>query len=206
MPDSTFPEGMTFLGIDPAYHTSVGRFIDMFSRVEMALFFALAKTSGVSLTTAQAIFADARVDKAKDSINRLRAAHGMPEDPALSRAFQQLGEIARFRNNLVHYGVTRDAEADTLTVTNVLFIPPNRTPQREPISVEILEAMIWDLQTIRTALNNLWSPPSHHLPPEFAEQRRQLAMLPWRHKPHAPSHPVSGTRGRRRARKHPPLS
>jgi hypothetical protein len=69
-------ERLKFLGVPDDYHSSLGRFIDMFSRVKLA-FFSLAKKTNVPLAAEQAIFSDAWIDKARDTINRIRAAHGV---------------------------------------------------------------------------------------------------------------------------------
>jgi hypothetical protein len=191
------------LGVPRGYHASLGRFISLFAQIELTLFLAMTRTAGINLTMAQAIFTDARIANARDTINRIRAAHGVPEDETLSRAFLQLGEIGRMRNNLVHYGLTREATSNSYVVTNAFFVPPHKKPQRDPVSVAILEAMILDLLTIQTAINNRGFERSE-IPKDAIARFRAAARSPWRYKPHAPSQPEKSTRRRRRERPRQP--
>lgn len=191
---------LEIIGTPLNYHTSLGRFIDVFASVEIALFLLLTRTAGVPLTTAQAIFSDARIERAKDTVNRIRRAHGLPPDELLARAFHQLGQIARIRNNLCHYGVMRDAQTNELKVSNVLVAMPDKV-QSDPISAEILEDMIWDLQTIKQAMNAMWF-TSPATPPQVVAMIRGNASQPWRYKPLVQAPQEKSTRGKRRERKH----
>jgi hypothetical protein len=184
------------------YHRALGRFIDKFSLVEHMLFWLLMKTAAVPLRTAQAIFSDARIDKAKDQINRIRAAHGLPKDEALTRAFLQMGQIARMRNDVVHYGI-QQANKDWV-VTNALVAHTRDTQRTSPLSVEILEDMTLDLNTIFVAITRLWI--IDRLDETTADALEKAVLVPWRYRPHGPSHPAKNTLRKTKARLRPPQS
>lgn len=90
------------------FKLALGRFIYIFADIERVLFANLVATSGMSSAHAKAVFNDARVDKAKQFIKRLRKASGVGLCPMLEQSFDQLGDITRLRNDIVHYGAVQD--------------------------------------------------------------------------------------------------
>lgn len=166
------------------FWTALGRFIHKFAEVETLLFIQLIQTAGVPLQTAQAIFTDARIDKAKSTINRIRAANGMPKSPVLTRAFDQLGVIASVRNDIVHYGAMHTAEG--FVVSNALWAHAPGKMRRFVISPTILNQMTTDLETIQACFAVLSL--TGIAPQQFIDQGFGLrAQAPWQYKPPQPS-------------------
>jgi len=175
------------------FYTTLGRFISTFAAVEGALYVLLVKTSNVPPAMARAVFTDARIDNAKKAINRLRTAQGLPENAMLTRAFLQLSEIAKMRNDLFHYGERYSEEHDAIIVTNEKFVHTKANIRRSAISADILSDMIHDLLAIQIALGAMWFEGD-----EAAPDLSGIERLPWRYKWRAPS------RARNEGRDSPP--
>ena len=160
-----------------AYFRNLGIFIHKFAEVETWLLMAVAKQADIKPPLSQAIFVGVRVATAKDMINRMREAQGIPENAILKRAFAQLTEITNVRNDIVHYGARFRGEWEP-HVSNALAAMPGK--ERSTIATpELLWQMINDLQTILTAIT--------HVLFDFVSDA-EPAERPWRYKPALQAH------------------
>lgn len=128
----------------------LGIFIMEFASTESFLLAALTDTAAVSHDTARAVFSGVKIDTAKSMINRLRAVKGLPEDPILKRAFEQLTVITAVRNDLVHYG-PKFTFGQEIFATNEFIAMPGRK-RSAAISATALRAMCNDLSIIKCAI------------------------------------------------------
>ena len=167
------------------FHEALGHFVHEFAFVERTLFFQLVVEAELPMEVAQAIFSDARIDKAKDTFKRIRASKGLGLPETLDRAFQQLGIITRARNDILHYG-TEQKDKQTLYVTNRLVAHIEDRKREFLISVDILNQMRADIQTIQACFaTNLLT---GRAPQEFIDAGfGPASQAPWRYKPQKPS-------------------
>lgn len=167
------------------FHEALGHFVHEFAFVERFLFLQLVIEAELPMEVAQAIFSDAKIDKAKDTFKRIRASKGLPMPEVLDRAFQQLGIITRARNDMLHYG-TEQKDEQTLYVSNRLVAHIEERKREFLISVDILNEMHADIQTIQAcfAVHLL----TGRAPQPFIDAGfGSAAQAPWRYKPQKPS-------------------
>jgi hypothetical protein len=131
------------------YYEALGRFVDMFSQIEMTARIVLRHYTKMTTAAANALLSGVRVDEIKNRFQRLYEA-GIISEVDWNDAkplFQHLGEINGRRNGILHYGAISVAEGlGRVTNANIAH-----TPQRIaefPISPEILDDMTADLRKI----------------------------------------------------------
>ncbi|QTN19190.1 hypothetical protein HZ989_13335 [Brevundimonas sp. AJA228-03] len=157
MTDNPFPE------MD-AYLTHLGLFIHEFARCERALHQLLIFHAGVTDEVAGAIFTGARVDTAKDFINRILDGTGNKETKArLSDPFAQLTLIAGVRNHLVHWGTSHTQGVPDFLISNAHLKPGPGREKEYRASVDDLKNMTMDLFRI-TVMFTIESQTSPHVP------------------------------------------
>jgi hypothetical protein len=135
--------------INRRYWLALGRFIDAYSTIELALNLSLRHYARVPEPVAQAIFFNTRIDNAIQLLNRL-IEMGEISDPAktdLKYLFAQLSIINRVRNDIIHYGANFDNAAVAIVSTSVFVHKENRI-RETPISPQLLEDLIYDLGKI----------------------------------------------------------
>jgi hypothetical protein len=86
---------------------ALGLFIYNFSEIEKLLFFYLLVTAKIPISDAKAIFSEARIDKVKQTVNRLRQARNVPEDD--SRAYPMSSSITAIACRGKRHGATKTA-------------------------------------------------------------------------------------------------
>jgi hypothetical protein len=171
----------------------LGRFILEFATTERAIFLLLVMQSGMRPMAARAAFSDARVDKARDAMRRIREALQAPADDLLNRALVQLGAINKARNDLLHSGIER-VEQGVPIVSNQARIHLDNRLNEQPMPWQVLRAMTMDLSTIRAAFSALMMSgelPGQRIgfPSRDIARLRHLARAPWRYIPPPPSAP-----------------
>ncbi len=122
------------------YWEALGQFIHYFAQVEAFLVHVLIIKSGVTIPIGRAIFSGARIDTLRDFINRIHSV--TKRDPNMVEDFKnisdELGNITRVRNDIVHYGTKFD-EGDQFLVTNQHIALTEERVRETPVSVKKLQ-------------------------------------------------------------------
>ena len=205
VPASDTEEGKKRLS---AYYEALGRFVDMFSRVETTVTLTLWHYAKTSPEIARVIFAGARMDLSSTFIKQLAETTGAPTDlqTDLAEVLQQASIINKVRNDILHYGANFVAEG-AATVSN--FIRAKGEPSSFPISPDLLADMTKDLSKIWSHLEYLHLMPSKSFIDETCKEdiaviSEALSQIPWRYKhPAQPKERPKKAEGQR-PRKHDP--
>jgi hypothetical protein len=197
IPVSETPEGKERLR---AYYEALGRFVDIFARVETAVTLTLWRYAKTSPEIAKIIFAGAKIELGSTYIKQLAEATGAPPEARddLTNVLQQLGIINSVRNAVLHYGATSVAEGRAI-VSNVL--KAKGEPTVFPISPTALDEMTTDLRIIALHLNyrHLGRPlPRGSLGTETLDK---ALSAPWQYKHPVPPPARSKAAERPRSRK-----
>jgi hypothetical protein len=130
-----------------AYYEALGRFIDIFTRVETAITLTLWAYAKTKPNIAKVIFAGTKIDVGSSYIKQLAEMTGASQDARndLNNVLQQLGIINGVRNSILHYGAGSVAEGNAI-VSNELKAKGN--PIVFPISPTALNHMALDLRKI----------------------------------------------------------
>jgi hypothetical protein len=149
IPASETKEGKEHLR---AYYEALGRFVDMFARVETAITLTLWGYAGTDPTIARIIFAGTQTKIGAEYIKQIAKATNAAEEKRsdLEDVLQQFGIITGVRNDILHYGATSVAEGSAI-VSNAL--KAKGEPSFFPISPDTLGAMTTDLRKIAMHLN-----------------------------------------------------
>jgi hypothetical protein len=132
------------------YYLSLGKFVDRFASAEDSLFVSLQITMKLDSKVGAAVFSGTRVKGAMAFIKRIHEARGSEVSQRLAAAFAQLSAILALRDDILHYGVR--GESDQLRITNAIRAHAERSVKDVPVSVEMLDNMSEDLNTINTVL------------------------------------------------------
>jgi hypothetical protein len=116
IPVSETPEGKERLR---AYYEALGRFVDIFARVETAVTLTLWRYAKTSPEIAKIIFAGAKIELGSTYIKQLAEATGASQEArdGLTNVLQQLGIINGVRNAVLHYAEGCDAAGGALANT-----------------------------------------------------------------------------------------
>jgi hypothetical protein len=136
------------------YTSELGLFIHEFARAEKLLQQLLRKCARVTDEVGWAVFSGARVDAARDFINRILEAEGNTwRAERLKPSFDQLTAISTIRNNILHWGVQKiDDFEPNFRVTNEHLTPGPRGKREYLISPDDLRSMSLDLVRISAYL------------------------------------------------------
>lgn len=163
------------------YWECLGRFVDLFSLVENHMQIALRRFSGVQASIAPCIFSGTRIEVATSQIKRIAEVKDWPRDrrAKFDTIADQVGEITRMRNDLLHYSAMDNGNHRTMS--NALYTHTASRMRSAVVTPAILEQMSQDLLTIGAQLILLYE--NHRkLPPGFVE----LQMPPqsaWLYRP-----------------------
>lgn len=167
-----------------AYYEALGRFIDMFSRVETAMTLTLWHYAKTPPEVAKVVLAGTKIEIGVSHIKKLAAdTDTSPEKQAdLNYVLQQVGIINGARNDIVHFGAKSIAEGQAI-VSNALKARGDE--RRFPISPTSLDQMTTDLRKIAAHLNynHLGRPRPHGA--LGIETLERVLRAPWLYK-----HPV----------------
>lgn len=186
-----------------AYYEALGRFVDMFARVETAITLTLWAYAKTKPEIAKVIFAGAKIEIGSTYIKQLSEASGAPQEARddLLDVLQQVGIINGVRNNVLHYGAVSVAEGNAI-VSNAL--KAKGEPTEFPISPAALDSMTVDLRKITFHLNY------RHLGRPTPRSAYGQALLdsvfraPWRYKHPAPPKARTKAAAHRKPRKRGP--
>jgi hypothetical protein len=181
------------------YHSALGRFVDMFATVEIAISLTLWAYAKTRPNIAKVIFASTKIDQGSTLIKQLAEATDASETlrDDLEKVTQQLGIINGVRNAILHYGAKSIAEGNAI-VSNAL--KAKREPTEFSISPKSLDDMTADLQKIATHLH--YRHLGRAVPLGAFGQRALEGVLqsPWRYK--HPSQPTVQTKAARSPQHH----
>jgi hypothetical protein len=185
---------------------ALGRFIYEFSEVERSIFLYLIITSRIPIQDAKAVFTDARIDKAKQAVKRLRLARNLPDDNKLDCAFNHLADITRLRNDLVHYGPQPQTD-QTFVISDDLWKIKNA--HTYIITADHLRDATGDLSKLKEFfVKHMLTETVTNVPliVPLIQNMPEVELLPWRYKPSQPIHPPSNIRPKAPKHPHPPAS
>lgn len=164
-----------------AYYEALGRFIDMFARVETAVTLTLWHYARTIPEIAKVIFAGAKIEISSKYIKQLslatNAADAIKLD--LENVLQQLGIINGVRNAILHYGAESVAEGQAI-VSNALRAKGE--PNVFPISPTALEEMTADLRKIAAHLEYRHLARSKPTDVSGNQPIDEVLRSPWRYK------------------------
>lgn len=192
MTKKTFVE---FLGIEEMdqYHRALGAFVSQFAAVESGMHIALRISCGIGQPLAAAIFSGTRTEAAASYIKRIGETENWPEAKTkeLEYIFQQLGEITRVRNDILHLGAKPISAnkippifgADEWLVSNKLVAHSPSRIRETRITPEILGLMTRDLQKIRIHLIAIFDSDAEKARHTHDKELKRA----WLYKPERPS-------------------
>ena len=163
------------------YWEALGKFISLFSNVELALASTIWTITTLKPPTAKALFPGIRVHDGISLLKRICAAEGWQPNRAslLEDTCQQLGQINGIRNELLHYG-GEVQPSGLVEVSNrkVAYIPEK--VRSVTISSEILDRMYSDLTKIQIHLIFIERPLWER---SWTEVLGPVLSQPWQYKP-----------------------
>lgn len=179
------------------YYSALGRFIDMFAQVEIAVNFTLWHYSKTSTDIAKIIFSGDRVDSSSQYIKQIAEATGARRElrDDLKHIFDQLGVISGNRNHIVHYGAQSIADGEGM-VSNAFKAKGD--PKEFPISPTALNEMTADLRKISFHLRYVhYSGINLHMNCHAGglDNLNEILRAPWRYKYPLQSQKKSPPRG-----------
>lgn len=130
------------------YWELLGRLIEYVSLAELALNMVVVNWSGVDFETAKALFLPLRIDAATGTLNRIIETKKLRGRRVgdLKEILQQLGEINRARNDLVHLGAR--PKRGGFKVSNEMFARSRLKLRRVHLSFRSFDQMDADLEYI----------------------------------------------------------
>jgi hypothetical protein len=168
------------------YYTAFGRFVHMFARTERRLNELLGSMVAKKIAPRNykadeiihALTGSMRMSVARDNLKRFLRMTNAPEDVWVNvdAAFQQLGEIAFFRDRVAHYGV--DFHADGQDWQSVTY--RGREPDESEtifFTAAMLDNMAFDLDQIAERIEAAIDRPKR------AKKNSRVEQAPWRYKP-----------------------
>lgn len=134
-----------------AFWRALGQFLDAYAVVEMMLNVLVVRYADMTWENARALFLPLRVDAASNHLSRLIAGKFVRGKRAteLTAIIQQLGQINRMRNDILHLGARpRGLPTGPFTVTNRMYARSQAHLRRRNVSVTMLNSMFYDLMEI----------------------------------------------------------
>jgi hypothetical protein len=186
---------------ESGYWETLGRFIEAYAELEQAVSGALWSFAKVSPQVARAIFSGTRADAASKNINRiLDGSRGRQKTKRdFNYVFAQLGHVTEARNLIIHHETIFSRKG--WIATNRRFAIDKKRLKERPVSVEILNQMIHDLEKMSAHLLLLvfQNEKAGRKNIKMVEQAYATELAaPWRYKPPQPQ-----PHRRRKRRKHP---
>jgi hypothetical protein len=163
------------------YFSAVGMFVSAFTGVEYLLNEVLWKYANLDRSTARALLSNSRVDFCIQTLKRIIDANSLsgPKIAQLMSILDQLGIIARARNDILHFGAT-DITGDTVAVSNRLFAHVETRIRTLNLSEQVFANLNTDLLVMLLALLVHAYGTGGAIPADVAQLR-------WRYKQPSPS-------------------
>lgn len=169
---------------------ALGKFIHRYSKLEGIVHIALRSATGMSFMAAKVLLGNMRTSDEVSAIKRLSKLRNDPQnilDP-LNRAFEQLTNIDKLRDQLVHRGISiRDGN---LVCDNSITSKRHDLIEYFVITVEDLHKASDDLDFIGQIILHYASPTHHeHYSrmaqklPGFDREFQQRLTEPWQYRP-----------------------
>ncbi len=163
-----------------AYFLALGEFIDQFARTEMFLHVILRHYAKINWDVGAAILSGVRVDTAMSFIKRITEIHDPGEETRIeiNDLFQQLAEVNKLRNDIVHYG--SQVRDDVRIVSNRIAAHTHDRIREFSVSPQTLKDAATDLNAINVRLSFR---VLHHMPIGLHKPFEPILNAPWRYKP-----------------------
>jgi len=176
-----------------SYYLALGKFLSKHAEVEAMLNGLVRSYYKIEWETANLALQMLRVDSALQHLQRLIEAKKIPDEDAreIEHLRNQMGQISRFRNDLVHWGIDslyrprRSAKTTaprskgvTVVVTNTPFA--FRKPRSHIVTPEVLLGACRDLSKIYRRIQMLASPQQRQ---DILEKYGDLLREPWQYTP-----------------------
>jgi hypothetical protein len=162
---------------------ALGKFVLQFAAVENLLMMTVWTLAKVRPKIAQALFSGLRAEGAMQHIGRILEISDTPQDKKDNyvEIFERFRKINETRNLILHYGLT--AEGPEFVATNKLIALTDSRLQSVPVSTEILEQMIWDLNKILALLTLNLIDDKNQAQEIVGATFVQISQQPWLYKP-----------------------
>jgi hypothetical protein len=132
--------------LTPEDYAELGRFVNQFAFTESIVFLFLTLLLNIPREESAAILSGMKIDGCLQAAKRVFEARAQPVPQNLSDSFDQLASINKFRNDILHRGVTPDGVA-----SNFAKAMTSRA-QEFSVSGDILKAATRDLFKITSIL------------------------------------------------------
>jgi hypothetical protein len=169
------------------YYISLGRFLTAYAQVEANVLVALRMCSGVANEVGQSLFSGVRAIQALDYIKRIADAQGWNDEKRapIKIVTDQLGEVTRVRNDVLHYGTETTGLPAERYSTNA-FVAHTKDRIRETrITPEILNDLALDCYKLSSHIVMIGSIPN----PDFERVAAETLSASWRYKREPPKFP-----------------
>lgn len=120
------------------YFLALGRFTNAFAHAESSLKSFLADLLEIDVHTANAAFGGQRMKPTMDAIRRLHERRNSDLDDLYAPIVEQLGQILKARDGLVHWGARNIATSEAI-VTNARYAHTSKAVRFFPISADLLD-------------------------------------------------------------------
>lgn len=174
-----------FLSYDSnEYDLMLGRFVRAFSRVESNLLALLWHFGEIMPPIAPAILGGVRTDQGMSLINRIAESKKWKKSKRdkLTYVFNQLGQINKLRNDILHYGATPYGKKWKVTNQRVAHIP--KRVRERIITPKILGFATHDLYVIEQHL--VFMAYGHFMQGWALTSWRRALKVAWLYKPPTP--------------------
>ena len=167
------------------YHRELGRFIDMFAKVEMELQLALWHYAKTTKEVSRAIFSGTRIDGSIKFIRRILAAQKSSDSSRtdLEFIFAQITAINDVRNDIIHHGA-HSISGGYAIITNSFIALTKEHIKTHRIAPGILSNMTFDLIKILVHLRVRHS--GRKVPPTIEKHVQPWLHASWQYKPPQP--------------------
>jgi hypothetical protein len=164
------------------YYEALGRFVTIFSELEVDLQRMVWDLAGIHPSIAPTILPGLRIETAMSCVNRIADVQQWDKTrrTELEYIFHQLGDINKLRNDILHYG-SKSHDAEQWTVTNLLFAHIPSKVRILKITPDILLNAAMDLSKILLHLLLLFG--HRHISDGDRALSAEIVASPWQYKP-----------------------
>ncbi|MEX2166833.1 MAG: hypothetical protein WD852_07405 [Methyloceanibacter sp.] len=161
------------------YWRALGKFVDDFAAVEMAMVLLLMIRTNTPLDVGRAIFSGVRIKEAMALIGRVGEVRPLDDETKADQeyVFAQLRVIIEFRNDILHYG-SQTITPTEFEVSNWLIALDESRLRKQRISAKTLLQLVHDLRKIELHLQS-----RHILRDAVTRSEQRVLRSSWRYIP-----------------------
>lgn len=185
------------------YYTALGRFLSAYALVEANAQYILRVCANVSDAVGKSLFSGTRVTAAIEYLARIAEAETWSKEKRshLDTVQEQLGELTRVRNDILHYGASRTGIDGEWFTTNAIVAHTQKRLRQTRITPDILKDMTHDCYKIAAHITLVGE---GEISPYSLHAIGDLLSASWRYKPEKPIFPQEIPRPPRPKRPPPP--